>query len=60
MSLSKGLDIDWFNEEVVRRVGNGSNTSFWRVAWRGDVPFMSKYSRLYSILTNKEATVQNL
>jgi hypothetical protein len=28
VSLAKGDEVDWFNLEVVRRVGNGANTSF--------------------------------
>jgi hypothetical protein len=32
VSLAKGEEVDWFNEEVVRRVGNGATTSFWKVA----------------------------
>lgn len=49
MSLAKCEEVDWFNEEVVTRVGNGVTTSFWKVAWRGDVAFMVKYHRLFSI-----------
>ena len=26
---------NWFNSEITRRVGNGANTSFWEVHWRG-------------------------
>lgn len=59
VSLSKGDEEDWFNE-LERRVGNGSSTSFWKVAWRGEVPFMIKYHRLFSISINQEATVQDL
>lgn len=60
LSKGAGAGADWFNEEVVRSVGNGSSTSFWRVAWRGDVPFMLKYNRLFSIVSNKKAMIHEM
>jgi len=56
--LDKRGEEVWFNEEVQRCVGNGANTSFWKVPWRGEVPFKVKYSRLFSISTHQEATVE--
>ena len=53
LSLHKG-------EEVVRRIGNGASTSFWKVAWRGEVSFMVKFHRLFTISTDQEATVQDM
>jgi hypothetical protein len=52
--------VDWFNEEVVRRVGDGANTSIWKVARRWEVSFMVKYHRFFSISTSQEATVHDL
>ena len=60
VSITKGEEVDWFNEEVVRRVGNGLCASFWREAWRGNEPFMLKYERLFSISSNQEANVHDL
>jgi hypothetical protein len=48
---------NWFNAEVVRKVGNGLSFSFWSDTWRGDTCFRIKYPRLYSISTQKEALV---
>jgi hypothetical protein len=60
VSLFKGMEVDCFNEEVVRNVGNGRTTSFWRVPWRGSIPFMVKFNRLFSISTNQDASVHDL
>jgi hypothetical protein len=48
---------NWFNSEVVRKVGNGLTTSFWKDRWRGDKCFCLKYPRLYSISNQKNALV---
>ena len=40
-----------------RRIGNGANTSFWEDVWRGDLPFKSKFPRLYAIEDNKSIDV---
>jgi hypothetical protein len=41
-------------------VGNGANTSFWEVAWRGNLAFRYKYPRLLSLSNQKEAYVGDL
>lgn len=41
-------------------MGNGETTSFWKVAWRGEEPFMVKFHRLFSISNNKEASIQEM
>lgn len=53
VNLDKGGEEVWFNEEVVRCVGNGATTSFWKVAWIGDAPFKVKYNRFSLSLLNK-------
>lgn len=50
-------DVGWFNSEVFRMVGDGMNTSFWNVRWRGERCFRLKYPRLFSISNQKEAKV---
>lgn len=50
----------WFTSELRRRVGNGLNTSFWKVKWCGDMPFKLKYPRLYSLSSQKEAPIGDL
>ena len=59
-SLSTGVDGDWFNVEVDRCIGNGSSTSFWKASWRGNVSFMVRFNRLYSISLNQGASVQEM
>jgi len=57
VTLDHGGGGSWFNVEVIRRVGNGQNTSFWNAKWRGDTTFKIKYPRLYAISNQKEAKV---
>jgi len=42
---------NWFNEELIRRVGNGASTSFWEVARKDEVAFQYKYPILF-LLSN--------
>lgn len=44
--LDEGGGANWFNSEVVRKVNDGVDTSFWNVVWRGNVAFRHKYPRL--------------
>jgi len=50
----------WFNKEVIRKVGIGNLTSFWKDPWRGEAPFCRKYPRHFVIATNKEASVEEV
>lgn len=52
--------INWFNEEVERRVRNRENTKSWYCRWRGGVPFYEKYPRLFAMSTQKEAMVADI
>ena len=45
---------------MARIIGNGLNTSFWNVKWRGEGSFRSKYPRLFSISNQKESMVGEL
>nr|GEW19152.1 RNA-directed DNA polymerase, eukaryota, reverse transcriptase zinc-binding domain protein [Tanacetum cinerariifolium] len=38
-------------------LGNGTNGSFWEVAWRGGLPFKSLFPRLYEVETQKKIDV---
>lgn len=42
VNLDKSGEEGWFNDELDRQVGDGTSTSFWRMAWRGAIPFMAK------------------
>jgi len=50
----------WFNLEVIRKVGIGNSTRFWKDPWRGEIPCCGKYPRLYAISNYKEATVDEV
>jgi hypothetical protein len=52
--------LGWFNGEILRKVGNDANTSFWNVNWHGGGSFVSKYPRLFSISSQKEAKVEDI
>lgn len=56
-NLDDGGGVNWFNTEVIRRVGNGRETSFGNAVWRGERSFRERYPRLYSLSNQKEAFV---
>ncbi|PNX78255.1 ribonuclease H [Trifolium pratense] len=56
-SIGTNLETNWFLDEVVKKMGNGAQTSFWKDKWIGDVSFYDKFPRLYSISTQKEDLV---
>jgi hypothetical protein len=48
---------NWLEEGMVRRLGNGMNTRFWKDVWIGDSPLCIKFPRLYSISLQKNEYV---
>jgi hypothetical protein len=60
VNMDKRGEEGWFNEELDRQVGDGASTCFWRVAWRGAIPFMVKYNRLFTISNQQDATVAEM
>lgn len=57
MKLSDFGREGWFNEEVLRKIGNGMTTSFWNDKWKGERCFRLKYPRLFMISNQREAKV---
>nr|GEZ45575.1 RNA-directed DNA polymerase, eukaryota, reverse transcriptase zinc-binding domain protein [Tanacetum cinerariifolium] len=49
-----GSDLDSF---ITPKLGNGANTSFWDVAWCGDIAFKNLVSRLYALESMKNIEV---
>jgi len=49
VTLEGGVEQQLFNVEVARKVRNGSNTRYWKLAWKGNVSFMVKYPRLFNM-----------
>nr|ABE87613.2 hypothetical protein MtrDRAFT_AC153125g45v2 [Medicago truncatula] len=60
VTIDQGGGASWFNGEVIRRVHNGLNTSFWNTKWRGEMIFCSKYPRLFAISNQKDAKVAEM
>lgn len=44
MELEEVEGNRWFNRELIRKVGNGLETYFWKDAWITSVPFMDFFS----------------
>lgn len=60
VNLDKRGKEGWFNDVLDRQVGDGTSTSFWRMAWRGAIPFMAKYNRLFTISNQQDASVAEM
>nr|KYP43043.1 hypothetical protein KK1_035538 [Cajanus cajan]KYP43494.1 hypothetical protein KK1_035061 [Cajanus cajan] len=60
--INKGeLSTDgWFSSRCNKVVRDGTDTCFWQEAWCGPTTFCVKYERLFSIVSNKNATITNL
>jgi hypothetical protein len=56
-SMGHNLHIDWFSQNAVKKLGNGRLTSFWHDPWVGNVSFSILFPRLFSLSTQKEASV---
>ncbi|MCH98363.1 cysteine-rich receptor-like protein kinase, partial [Trifolium medium] len=56
-SIGQNLDRNWFAQEVVKNLGNGRNTSFWKDKWVGVRPLKESFPRLFSISTQKQESV---
>ncbi|MCH81833.1 putative non-LTR retroelement reverse transcriptase [Trifolium medium] len=59
-SMGTNLNLNWFAQQVVRKVGNGANTTFWYDKWVGDMVLKDKFPRLFTISNRKEAMVKDL
>jgi hypothetical protein len=59
-SIGTNLNNNWFAQNVVKKLGNGTNTSFWKDTWVGNLSLKDRFPRLFSISTQQEATVAEL
>jgi len=50
----------WFEDNVRRVVGGGSNTYFWLDNWVGGAPLQVQFPRLFDLAENKGVTVQEM
>jgi hypothetical protein len=54
------LDNRWLVENIVRRVGDGSQTLFWKDPWLDDCPFDRSFRRLFDLAENKLISVSEM
>ncbi|GAU45475.1 hypothetical protein TSUD_190940 [Trifolium subterraneum] len=59
-SIGHNLNNNWFSNNVVKKLGNGVDTSFWEDTWVGNRSLKDRFPRLYSISIQKEAKVAEL
>jgi hypothetical protein len=59
-SIGSNFSQNWFSQGVVRKLGNGVNTRFWRDTWVGEIPLQCKFPRLFSISTQKDLSVADM
>ncbi|MCI04539.1 cysteine-rich receptor-like protein kinase, partial [Trifolium medium] len=55
-----GLGGGWFEECVLRKVGDGLDTFFWTDPWLGGSPVSVRYGRLFDLAENKSSTVAEM
>lgn len=49
----------WFSERVSRKVVDDKDTIFWYDKWLGEIPFCTRFSRLFHLVLKKLCTVQS-
>nr|GEY33080.1 RNA-directed DNA polymerase, eukaryota, reverse transcriptase zinc-binding domain protein [Tanacetum cinerariifolium] len=55
--LNRALMFKWVWSFITPKLGNGDNTSFWDVAWCGDIAFINLVPRLYALESMKNIEV---
>jgi hypothetical protein len=53
-------DSNWFAEAVVKRVGVGNRTLFWKEVWIGDLTLQDRFPRIFNISEDKDNTISSL
>nr|GEZ58847.1 RNA-directed DNA polymerase, eukaryota, reverse transcriptase zinc-binding domain protein [Tanacetum cinerariifolium] len=56
-ALNRALMFKWVWSFITPKLGNGVNTSFWDVAWCGDIAFKNLVPRLYALESMKNIEV---
>jgi hypothetical protein len=58
-----GVDIrdgvSWFDQHIIRNIGNGNSTRFWCDRWVGNSPLCERFPRLYSLSSFKDGMVND-
>ncbi|CAJ2630732.1 unnamed protein product [Trifolium pratense] len=50
----------WFQEQIVKRVGDGSDTFFWTDPWVDEIPLCQRFGRLFELAETKSRTVAEM
>jgi hypothetical protein len=51
---------NWLVDSMIRKVGNGSSTHFWKTKWIGEDSLSILFPRLFSLTLEKDSMVENL
>lgn len=51
---------NWFNGNIDRQIGNGSNTLFWHHVWVGNYPLCYVFPRLYNASLDNDKSVAEM
>lgn len=57
LDSDKAAPMNWVSDGVCRLIGNGEKTRFWKDVWFGDRSLKEAFPRLYSLSTDKPATI---
>lgn len=49
----------WLSTGLVRKIGNGRETSFWNDNWVGEGNLISNFTRLFNITTSKDTRISD-
>ncbi|GAU37415.1 hypothetical protein TSUD_361200 [Trifolium subterraneum] len=50
----------WFRENIMRKVGDGSDTFFWTDPWLDGTPLRERFGRLFDLAENKSVLVAEM
>lgn len=53
LSLNGSDGVKWFSREVIRRIGNGRNISFWNDSWVEEIPLRERFPPAFSLYQMK-------
>lgn len=60
MALEPVGGMRWFCREVERKVGNGSDTLFWKDTWVANEPLRDVFPRLFSLAICQDVKVASV
>ncbi|XP_057770874.1 uncharacterized protein LOC130990667 [Salvia miltiorrhiza] len=56
----RGVTAKWFENNLVRSIGNGRETLFWEHRWVGNQPLKIRFPRLYFISSQKGNSISDM